>query len=296
MQAQSFYPFRHELCVLPTEGESQYEAFQSIIDAIMSAKIEKGGKLTPYELLCKHHEITIFQYDQFPSTPEGVNEMFRENSKTNLAICFKPDEVTHYIGLKKTDDSENVEVWNPYASVQADDSQGFCQMFAFFLLMDPTGFVQVNQSKKINPTEFNKLCSNTQVCLKKTIDILRADKAVYTRFNLDFSEIDKAAYGIKPTTICKQYLDDFLALNETDAVKYYMYDRKLRGWTPREPRPALWTSFAKKEDMPLFTKDRDGNVIMPQHITVPVSVSIEVPIMKKRTNEKNTSTRKSRRL
>lgn len=292
MRAQSFYTFRRELCVLPTEGESQYEAFQSIIAAIMSAKLEAGGKLTPYELLCKHHDITIFQYDEFPSTPEGVNELFQTNvKKTQLAICFKPDEVTHYIGLKKTEDT--VEVWNPYTSVQADDSQGFCQMFSFFLLIDPTGFVQVNQSKKITPTEFNKLCSNTQVCLQKTIDILRADKTVYTRFNADFTELNKTDYGIKPTTICKQYLDDFLELNQTDAVKYYMYDRKLRGWTPREPRPALWLSFAPKNDMPSFAKDSDGNVIMPEDI----SVAIETPIVRKRPNEKtNTSTRKSRRI
>ena len=37
MEAVSYYPMDTTLCVLPTEGESQYEAFQSIFAEIMFA-------------------------------------------------------------------------------------------------------------------------------------------------------------------------------------------------------------------------------------------------------------------
>ena len=114
------YPINRKLSVIPTGNESQFEAFQSIIAYIMSASIDQKNvtpqNMSPYELLCKIHKITLTV--KKPTKPQMKNKLF---------IVFKGKKITHYIAYV------NGKPRNPYKFYQAKDTQGFCQMFAFFL-------------------------------------------------------------------------------------------------------------------------------------------------------------------
>jgi hypothetical protein len=252
MQAVTWYPFPRtfnpQLCVIPNDGEAQYEAFQSIFAEIMSAtyddktvkktkvlrkKLVKPANPSPYELLCYKNNIEL--------VPVEIGTVPDPTTHHPRFIFYDGSDITHYQAMV------NRTVRNPYEKLQAYNTQGFCQMFAFFLATDNvTGFEEADQSRKIDVTNFKILANNTQACLRKTLSIMRSDQEVLARFaeffnNIMSSEESRIKRGVKPGTTYDRYLNEFEAINEDlNYVKAYTYDIPLLGWKSLTPRPTLW--------------------------------------------------------
>ena len=247
MRVKTWYPFREtfseDLCVLPNDGESQYEAFQSIFAQIMSATFGPGKKATadtsPYEMLCEKYKIELIFSK---TTPDSVGP-------EKHIIWYAPGKVTHYIA------NVNGKDMNPYDKLQAVDTQGFCQMFAFFLAKgDTAGFKDADQSKTIGVENFNILVHNTQTCLKKALASIEDDPKILERFGEFFLKIMKAKReqrGIKKGTTFAEYIRDFKKINESENyVKAYIYDNPLRGYSDGKPRLPLW--FLPEHEAPNY--------------------------------------------
>jgi hypothetical protein len=240
MRVKTWYPFpetfREDLCVLPNDGESQYEAFQSIFAQIMSATygpLKNGKKATadtsPYEMLCEKYGIELIFSEKTPGVVGPEKRI----------IWYAPGKVTHYIANVDGKDM------NPYDKLQAVNTQGFCQMFAFFLAKgDTAGFKEADQTKTISVENFNILVHNTQTCFNKAMTYLEGDPNILERFEEFFKKLRKAnreQRGIKKGTTFAEYIRDFKKINESDnCVKAYIYDNPLRGYSDGKPRLALW--------------------------------------------------------
>lgn len=229
----SAYPVNPSLCVIPTGTESQYESFQSIFANIMSSNIppriapEQKADMSPYELLCFNKNIKLYTL-QKPNYSKGNG------------IYFEPGGITHYIAF-------NNSIQNPYDKYQAKNTQGFCQMFAFFMYLGDTGSFQVvDQAKKIDIENFKLLSNNTYTCGLKSIKVLRENPDVYAKFKEDFNAlVPDAEYGIKPGTTLEKYLSDFEKLSLKSAM-YYMYDQPLVGYKPKSAKPDIWVDETLK--------------------------------------------------
>jgi hypothetical protein len=225
MASKTFrFPFDKSKSVLQSfikNEESQYEAFQSVLANIMSAHFPPlttradVSVMTPYEFLCYTNKIPL---QATSSCPEGYT-----------GIIFEEAEVTHYKSCK------NGKVGNPYDLYQANLTQGFCQMFAFFIYMgDISDFTPVgDQSKIITEDQFWKLVSNTYRCGLKTIDLIMGNAKLFARFQADFNEYMKddlwrIEKGIKLGTTARRYLEDFRKFTLND-VAYYILDQQLGG-------------------------------------------------------------------
>jgi hypothetical protein len=234
------FPLNPKLCVMPTEkeDESQYEAFQSVIAAIMSANIGQGAD-TPYTVLCEKSGIQLVEgkipptKGKIPPTKGKIPPTKGKRQKN--AIYYEGKAVTHYRVV--LDDGS---VADPYDLYQAQGTQGFCQMFAYFISTGQTArFHQVNQRVKINTAEFVKLANNTYECGRQTVAAIKSDPEVYALFKKDFNRLVKSDYGIAPKTTCEKFLLDFLSLTVND-VFFYIYDQPLRGWTLHSAKAEVW--------------------------------------------------------
>ena len=247
MRVKTWYPFpetfREDLCVLPNDGESQYEAFQSIFAQIMSATYGPSKKATadtsPYEMLCEKYGIDLIFSERTPGVVGPEKRI----------IWYAPGKVTHYIANVDGKDM------NPYDKLQAVNTQGFCQMFAFFLAKgDTAGFKEADQTKTISVENFNILVHNTQTCFNKAMTYLEGDPKILERFEEFFKKLMKAKRdqrGIKKGTTFAEYIRDFKKINESDnCVKAYIYDNPLRGYSDGKPRLALW--FLPNYDAPNY--------------------------------------------
>jgi hypothetical protein len=211
------------LSVIPNKGESQFESYQSIIAAIMFAwdqQTDDPSYMTPYEYLCWENNIKLSL-----------------SSRCNNCIFFKqPVKGSTHFKAKRDN-----KVYDPYEYYQAKDTQGFCQMFAFFLYTDNTSeFKKIDKSvKKINDAEFCKLSINTYECLQKTIKILEKNAGVRDRFIMYFDDLDKEEYGIKQGTTYKTFMKELKSFTLL-SVMYYIYDNPLKGWGKKYFNDHLW--------------------------------------------------------
>ena len=203
-------------------GESQWEAYQSIFAYIMN-----GDETSPYYKLLEKNGIDLLKTERQtrngPSLPDKYI-YFRAND----------DNSTHFIAYLN-----GIEI-NPYKYYQAKDTQGFCQMFSYFLIMQDTiGFIPVNQDKQIDNKTFNNLALNTQKCAEKSLAIInkknKKNEEIYKLFEQDFNtlmETESDIYGIKPRTTVDKYLEEFNELNkDLQNVKEYIVDQPLEGWS-----------------------------------------------------------------
>jgi len=217
------YRNRAQLCVQPTDRESQFEAFQSIIASIMNANDD-----SPFQLLLQSKDIKLYKSTSSSSKKDG--------------IYFKPPVrgSTHYYAIK---DGEKLD---PYEYYQPKGTQGFCQLFAYFLYIDEPGFTKVDMTgkAKVGIEEFDDYAENTLLCLKKFIEIIKSNQDIYDRFKAEFLTLrDDPKFGIKAVTRFKTFLDHCERLDIIDA-KYYIYDNPLKGYTSKEgSKDQLWFSF-----------------------------------------------------
>lgn len=219
------------LCVVPTVGETQYEAFQSIFARIMFAHIDNKNIIypSPYEILCKIYNIQL------------INKKPKNVIPGQKYIIFDGKTVTHYKAFL------NGNIYDPYKYYQAKGTQGYCQMFAFFIAInDIYEFEIVDQSKKIDIDNFAKLAYNSQVCFEKSLKIIKSYTDVLTSFNYYFNDIsnnnlESSKYGITLNTNLLTYFKDYEYVNNDILnVMYYIYDQPLKGYRPFYPKLLLW--------------------------------------------------------
>jgi hypothetical protein len=214
------------LCVEPTEGEPQWESFQSILARILAANVSKiitdPKLMSTYELICSKYGIKLILSRLKPT------KGYQQGDKV---IFYSKAATTHYKAI-----TEDNKVRNPYDYFQASGTQGFCQMFAFFLTVNSLdGFQQVVQTPVVDLINFNKIASNNYVCCIRTIQLIQSSPEILDRFRAEFNEImmDKDSrnyYGIKPETTPDIFLRDFLIINsDIRNVKYYVFNHALNG-------------------------------------------------------------------
>jgi hypothetical protein len=222
----SRYPRKQNLCVQPTEQESQFESFQSIIAEIMNANDD-----SPFQLLLKDKGIHFYELSSSSS------------SSRKDGIYSKPPVggSTHYYAMK-----DGIKL-DPYKFYQPKDTQGFCQLFAYFLYIGEPGFIEVDMSgkTKVGIEEFDAYADNTLKALQIFLTILETNDEILERFKQYFSTVDKAKHGIKSGTRAETFLRHCRELDLQDA-KYYIYDLQLKGYTKKASKPELWWSFNQK--------------------------------------------------
>ena len=228
----SGFKINSKLSVQPseTDGESQWEAYQSIFAYIMN-----GDETSPYYKLLEKNGIhllkTLRRNRSDPPLPDKYI-YFREND----------DNSTHFIAYL------NGQELNPYNFYQAKDTQGFCQMFSYFLIIQDTNeFIHVNQDNQIKKETFNNLALNTQKCAEKSLALLNDNQEIYDLFKRDFNTImitKRDKYGIKVGTTVEKYLNEFNELNKNlQNVKEYIVDQPLEGWPMDENKKQQKTYF-----------------------------------------------------
>lgn len=217
----SDYPINFSLCVIPTEKESQYEAFQSIFAHILSAHIppivdvSRAGEMSTYELLCAMSGIIL---------TDNRATFIANGQKGIPTIYFESKEVTHYISTNG----------DPYINLQANKTQGFCQMFAYFVTMGQVhGFYRVVQDKLDTPG-FLQLAFNTYFCGLKLVNLIYTSPQNFlAKFSQEFDAVVsnpklRKKFGIQRIVSLQQFVDDFAKLSFQDAI-YYLFDQQLVG-------------------------------------------------------------------
>ena len=161
-------------------------------------------------------------------------------------IFYQPSSCTHYKCLL------NDKTLDPYNIYQSRNTQGFCQMLAYFITINDTAdFKEVGKQTTKSPIDINKfniLAYNTQVCAKKTLDLIESDTEILEIFKYYFKEEQKdVKKGIKKNTSCNKYLKDFRIINKNiDMVKDYIIDNPLE------------TGSNKNRDMIYFSYNNDS--------------------------------------
>jgi hypothetical protein len=278
MQVKTYYPyagmFNQRYCVLPNDGESQYEAFQSIFAEIMYASYPVPSEpQSPYEKLCSYSGIRLVGIKGTGAPRVSPGE---------TVIFFESEETTHYKPII------NGTVYDPYDYYQAKDTQGYCQMFAYFMAMNNVReFQKVDQTRKITVDAFRSLVTNTHYCLKKSIALLQSNLELYETFRYYFNHIvtyKNVEKGIRPRTTLEQYIADFLEINNSElAIAVYIHDQPLEGYEQGEVKADLWLSFSTPAMAPNFSADPPSTIAGGRR-------------MRRRKTRKATSTRKSKKM
>jgi len=210
------YPINTQLCIYPTEPydeqETQFEAFQSVLARMLSA--DDGS---PYVVLATLYglnveEINLEGVDYVLNLPDGV--------------YYRPAYMgsTHYLGVR------DGRVYDPYDYFQPPHTQGFCQMFAFFLAVgDVRDFQRVGTQRSTSLATLEKYTHNTYTALRKLLALLDTHRELDMSMRNSFQRLNRAEYGIR----CRTY-DRFkndLALLTVSDVRFYIIDNPLPGDT-----------------------------------------------------------------
>lgn len=222
------YPINPALCVLPTEKESQYEAFQSIFAAILSANMPPirdatftNGRLTSYERMTSYEILCVLANTILTDNKQEFDLI---KAHGGSAIFFEKNVVTHYISSRG----------DPYETVQARNTQGFCQMFAVFISLGDTGeFYSPVVQDPLTPDNFARLAFNTYICGLKLVQLLYTTPHFSPKFMDEFDALVakptlRKKYGFQRKVTLQEFVDDFVKLSLQDAI-YYLYDQKLDG-------------------------------------------------------------------
>ena len=174
----------------------------------------------------KGKEKTIVQLIQVIRDKKISEDTIEAYLKKAEVKNFKPvsnDQTTHYKVWK------DGQIFDPYKLYQARNTQGFCQMFAWFIAAgDTSDFVEVTAQSNMTSEKFHNLALNTQRCAQKTIHLIRMNEEVKEKFNEGFLEerADKSK-GIAGRTTLDRYLKDFEKINaDLRRVKDYVIDQK----------------------------------------------------------------------
>lgn len=148
-----------------------------------------------------------------------------EDSPLKDGIYYCPDEnnYTHFLCVKKN------KVLDPYENFQLPYSEGYCQLFAYFLYINDTNEFDKVNFKKITLNNFIKYSNNTLQCSKKFINLVKDNKSIKQSCQKQFKKLDKKHYGIRMGTTFDIFLNDFETF-DISAVQYYIMENFETYW------------------------------------------------------------------
>ena len=234
--------------IIPNDGETQYESYQSIFAKIMD--LTDGS---PYKEICKIDDIEI--------VPDCAAQ--RRPGKTQTKILYLEEkEHAHFKGFVEG------KVMDPYDYYQLKNSEGFCQMFAYFITSNNTNdFIEINEAPLFNTAyEINiikqkiiaNLAKNTQKCCEKSIDLLNALKYKKAKefFDNKFQELKtERTHGIPIELTLDKYLKEFEEINSKliniEAYIIENYEKIYNDETKRKGK-----NIVSLEDMGITLKEK----------------------------------------
>lgn len=205
----------------PTDGESMFESYHSVLVNLLGTK----------EIYQKIVETS--NYD----IPVSVQEVKHKNAnpKTSVGMVhpityfYTPNDTcevsgaTHYkvysYENNNTGRRNNGKRWttiDPYDLYQKPLSQGFCQMFAYFIAVnDVEGFIDKRNYSQISKEEEKDIHKkNMYQCLKKTLNLIKNikinDVELYQEILIEFEDIkQEPEYGIPDNMSFDDFIRDF---------------------------------------------------------------------------------------
>lgn len=234
--------------IIPNDGETQYEAYQSIFADIMNTS---DG--SPYKEIGKIDDIEI--------VPDCIAQRQPHKTQTKILYIQKNDSA-HYKGFVKG------EIMDPYDYYQLKNSEGFCQMFAYFITSNNTkDFIEINQAPLFNTAyEMNitkqkiiaDLAKNTHNCCKKSIDLLNTLKYKRAKefFDTKFEELKKeGTHGIPFQLTLDEYLQEFKKINsESKNIEAYIIENYEKIYNDETKRKGK--NIVSLEDMGITLKEK----------------------------------------
>ena len=222
------FPIDSTLCVRPTDGETQFEAFQAVFAGIMN--VESNC----YKRMCVLNDIHLKTFAGEPHV--AIKAILRDNTIPDGAKCIicKYSDCTHYIAYIK-----GSGILNPYCYYQPYNTQGFCQTFAFYLAVQYGGTNQnivlpdlesLDPVDSLTKQEFNQYVTNSTLCANAVIDLIMNNRELLELLKIDFDieKLDKK-HDVTPGSTVGEFLDEFKTISTFDHVKLYVYDNPFRG-------------------------------------------------------------------
>ena len=191
--------------IIPTEGESVFESYLSILSDIIGTNNIYSKIIENYNE-ANNTKIELQQTNNDSALP---NRKGRGNNLDPIIYNYKPrsDDSTHYRVYKYNPFARRKwEIVDPYDLYQKKSSQGFCQMFAFFIATNNTQeFLE-----KIDDNDKDLLTLNTFLCLRKVIDLINSSSSeLKNRMKAEFENIKyEESKGIVDKSLT---FDDFVS-------------------------------------------------------------------------------------
>ena len=212
---------RRILKIKPTEGESVFESYFAVLSTLVGTR-EIFRKLVEESGIARVQEVKNKSDNPNTST----------HDKRPIIYFFKPlnDGSTHYrvySFLEKYDERKKTVVgkWtttDPYSLYQKQKSQGFCQMFAYFIAVnDTTDFINKEYQQEADLKELHK--HNTFMCLKKTIKLLEETNVIKKIISEQFEHIKydtEVKYGIPDNMKYDDFIIDLKSFEQHDLNNY----------------------------------------------------------------------------
>lgn len=164
--------------IKPTEGESVFESYFAILSSLV-------GTRNVYQKIVEDSGIT--RVEEVKNKNDNPNTSV--DDKRPIIYFFEPrrDGSTHYrvysFGVHYDErKKKRVGKWSttdPYFLYQKQGSQGFCQMFAYFIATNDTDEFLNKEDQHLDSNElYNLHKHNTFQCLQKTIKLLEVSPTI----------------------------------------------------------------------------------------------------------------------
>ena len=217
--------------ISPTEGESRFESYLAVLTALLGT--QEIYKNIVDETSDNISIQSVVGKDTLPTTQKNnFNPIIYHYEKSNNNADDDGDDDTHYrvYSYEKNDTSRrgNVFRWkiiDPYDLYQKKNSQGFCQMFAFYIATNNTnGFIDKTKEEELTKKRVKEIhLHNTFVCLQKTLDLMTdtLSPKLLNTMKIEFSDIAKdAQYGVPKNMKFSDFINDLKAFQKNDLHEY----------------------------------------------------------------------------
>ena len=217
--------------ISPTEGESRFESYLAVLTALLGT--QEIYKNIVDETSDNISIQTVVGKNTLPTTQKNnFNPFIYHYEKSKNNTDDDGDDDTHYrvYSYEKNDTSRrgNVFRWkiiDPYDLYQKKNSQGFCQMFAFYIATNNTdGFIDKTKEEELTKKRVKEIhLHNTFVCLQKTLDLMTdtLSPKLLNTMEIEFSDIAKdAQYGVPKNMKFSDFINDLKAFQKNDLHEY----------------------------------------------------------------------------
>ena len=162
--------------ISPTEGESRFESYLAVLTALLGT--QEIYKNIVDETSDNISIQTVVGKNTLPTTQNNFNPFIYhyENQKIIRTMMAMMTHIIVFILTKKMI-HQDVEMYfdednsDPYDLYQKKNSQGFCQMFAFYIATNNTdGFIDKTKEEELSKKGSKRIHLHfTFVCLQKNI-------------------------------------------------------------------------------------------------------------------------------